>query len=165
MQEIILNSFQESFRQKILNKWLFKTFMFAKLPMAWFAGLSASKLTANETHVTVKYKWITQNPFKSIYFAVLSMAAEMSTGLPVMMYIQDEQLKISMLVTGCEAIFTKKAIGLITFKCIDGSLVSESVKKAINTKEGVDMILESKGYDQSNNEVATFKFRWSIKVK
>jgi hypothetical protein len=27
------------------------------------------------------------------------------------------------------------------------------------------MILESKGYDQSNNEVATFKFRWSIKVK
>jgi hypothetical protein len=94
MQEIILNSFQESFRQKILNKWLFKTFMFAKLPMAWFAGLSASKLTANETHVTVKYKWITQNPFKSIYFAVLSMAAEMSTGLPVMMYIQDEKLKI-----------------------------------------------------------------------
>ena len=165
MQEIILNSFQEKFRQKILNKWIFKTFMFAKLPMAWFAGLSASKLTANETHVTVKYKWITQNPFKSIYVAVLSMAAEMSTGLPVMMYIQDEKLKISMLVTGCEAIFTKKAVGLITFKCIDGSLVSESVKKAINTKEGVDMVLESRGYDLNNNEVATFKFKWSIKVK
>ena len=33
---------------------------------------------------TVKHRWINQNPFNSMYFAVQAMAAELSTGALVM---------------------------------------------------------------------------------
>jgi hypothetical protein len=165
MPTISLSQEQQQFRNRILNAWLFQTFLFLKLPMAWVAGLKAKQLNTDSAEVKVKYKWITQNPFNSIYFAVLSMAAEMSTGLLVMLYIQDKNLKISMLVTGNEAKFTKKAVGTIIFKCIDGEKVYEAVEKAKTTKEGVEMNLNSIGYDEKQQEVAIFTFKWSIKVK
>ena len=165
MPTIELSQEQQLFRNRILNAWLFQSFLFLKLPMAWVAGLKVNELTTATANVKVKYKWITQNPFNSIYFAVLSMAAEMSTGLLVMLYIQDKNLKISMLVTGNEAKFTKKAVGTINFKCIDGAKVFDSVSKAKETKEGVEMNLNSIGYDENGQEVAIFTFKWSIKVK
>jgi hypothetical protein len=34
--------------------------------------------------VSVKHRWINQNPFNSMYFAVQAMAAELATGALVM---------------------------------------------------------------------------------
>ncbi|HVG41559.1 MAG TPA: hypothetical protein VM888_08095, partial [Chitinophagaceae bacterium] len=58
----------------------FKLFMLQKLPAALFSGLAVKSITEEECTVSVPYKWFTQNPFRSTYFACLSMAAEMSTG-------------------------------------------------------------------------------------
>ncbi|MEI6312761.1 MAG: DUF4442 domain-containing protein [Bacteroidota bacterium] len=165
MSEIILSAEQQLYQKRILSRWLFSFFMLLKLPMAWMAGLHASVLTSKEAQVQVKFKWMNQNPFKSIYFAVLSMAAEMSTGLLVMMYIQDKSQQISMLVTGCQAQFTKKAVGTINFICVDGVRIYEAIELAKRSKEGVEMNLESVGYDQKQQEVARFQFKWSVKVK
>ena len=70
---------------------------------------------------TVPYKWFSQNPFRSTYFACLAMAAEMSTGV-----IGDgcicikENLPVSMLVVKVEAEYFKKATGRTNFVCEDG---------------------------------------------
>jgi len=37
---------------------------------------------------TVKHRWLNQNPFNSMYFAVQAMAAELTTGALVMYQIK-----------------------------------------------------------------------------
>ena len=51
-----------------------------KLPSAWLCGVRVKAISKTDCSVGVKHKWINQNPFKSMYFAVQAMAAELSTG-------------------------------------------------------------------------------------
>jgi hypothetical protein len=64
---------------------------------------------------SVPYKWLTQNPFRSTYFASLAMAAEMSTGTIALSNVYKRKPSISMLVTKMEANYFKKATGTIFF--------------------------------------------------
>ena len=67
------------FQQLITNPYKFAFFKMGKLPAAFVAGLRVGKFTAEESIILVKHGWLNQNPFQSMYFAVQSMAAEMST--------------------------------------------------------------------------------------
>jgi hypothetical protein len=141
------------------------TFTVFKLPAAYFCGVRTKHIDSNKCIVTVKYKWINQNPFKSMFWAVQGMAAEFSTGALMIGKIQESQKKVSMLVTSNTATFSKKATGRITFTCNDGGLIDEALKKAIETCEGQTIWMTSIGINQEGIEVSRFKFEWSIKVK
>lgn len=143
-----------------LNKYL----MF-KLPSAYLCGVRLKTLDAEKAIVKVKYRWINQNPFNSMYFAVQSMAAELTTGAIVIKKIQDSGEKISMLVTNHSGKFTKKAVGRITFMCEDGSKIDEALKKTIKTGEGEVIKMKSVGIDEVGEEVSIYEFEWSIKLK
>ena len=52
---------------------------------------------------SVPYKWLTQNPFRSTYFASLAMAAEMSTGILALSNVYKRNPPFSMLVIKMEA--------------------------------------------------------------
>jgi hypothetical protein len=104
-------------------------------------------------------------PFRSTYFACLSMAAEMSTGVLAMAQIYGRKPSVSMLVVGLEAKFYKKATGPTRFVCTDGLLVKEAVEAAIVSGEGQTVQLQSNGYNEQNEMVATFYFTWSFKAK
>ncbi len=136
-----------------------------KLPSAYLCGVRTQYIDANKCVVTVKHKWINQNPFKSMFWAVQGMAAEFSTGALVTAKIQESGKKVSMLVTSNKAVFTKKATGKITFTCIDGNLIDDALKKAIETGEGQTLWMTSVGKNEDGIEVSTFNFEWSIKVK
>ena len=69
----------EKFLQLINNPFKFRLFLLAKLPSAFFSGVRVLVADEKKCVVTVPYKWFSKNPFKSTYFACLSMAAEMST--------------------------------------------------------------------------------------
>ena len=56
---------------------------------------------------TVKFGWLNQNPFNSMFWAVQGMAAEFSTGFLLPKKLEN-LVKISMLVVKNEAEFTKK---------------------------------------------------------
>ncbi len=66
----------EKLRRRLTNPWMLKLFMLMKLPLALFAGLRVQQIDASECAVSVPYGWLSTNPFKSTYFAALSMAAE-----------------------------------------------------------------------------------------
>lgn len=151
--------------RKQVNSPLFNLFLFAKLPAAYFSGVRIVRLNEAECSVKVPYKWFSQNPFKSTYFACLSMAAEMSTGLPCLMAIDKIQPKVSMLVVGLEASFTKKATDISTFTCRDIPAIYDCVAKAIETKEANTVETFSVGYNKAGDEVASFKITWSFKSK
>ena len=65
----------------------FRMFLLLKLPSAFFCGVRIRDIDESRCVVTVPYKWFSQNPFKSTYFACLSMAAEMSTGALAMAHV------------------------------------------------------------------------------
>ncbi|WP_010182182.1 DUF4442 domain-containing protein [Aquimarina agarilytica] len=146
--------------QKNLNR-----FLFFKLPSAWWCGVRVKKITQSICEVTVTHKWINQNPFRSMYFAVQAMAAELSTGALVMKGIKESEEKISMLVAQNKASFSKKATGKITFSCNDDKKILEAIKNTIATGEGQTFWLESQGVNGSGVVVSNFEFEWTIKLK
>ena len=140
-------------------------FLLFKLPSAYLTGVRLASIKDNSCTVKVKYKWINQNPFKSMFWAVQGMAAELSTGILVMKSIASSGKKISMLVTNMNASFTKKATGKIQFDCIDGALIKKAIEKTIATGEGESFILTSEGKNEEGVTVSKFEFEWSVKLK
>jgi uncharacterized protein DUF4442 len=142
-----------------------KRFLMLKLPAAYLCGVRLQEIDTSKSVVTVKYKWINQNPFKSMYFAVQSMAAELTTGAIVIKKITESGKKISMLVTNHKGTFTKKAVGLITFTCNDGNLIDEAIKRTIETGEGQTIVMKSVGINENDEQVSAYEFEWSLKLK
>lgn len=141
------------------------TYTIFKLPAAFFCGVRTKYIDDIKCVVTVKHKWINQNPFKSMFWAVQGMAAEFSTGALMIAKIQDSGRKISMLVTSNNATFTKKATGIITFTCTNGNLIDDAIKNTIETGQGQTIWMKSEGVNEEGVVVSTFNFEWSIKVK
>lgn len=141
------------------------TFLFFKLPSAFWCGVRVKSISKQQCVVTVKHRWFNQNPFNSMYFAVQAMAAELTTGALVMWQIKNSGKKISMLVANNNGNFTKKATGRITFTCIDGHLIEEALQRTIATGEGQTFWMKSVGINQKGEQVSELNFEWSIKLK
>ena len=141
------------------------TFLLFKLPSAFFCGVRTKSLTNEICIVSVKHRWINQNPFNSMFWAVQGMAAELSTGALVMSKIKESGKNISMLVLNNKASFTKKATGRITFECHDGLLIDDAIKKTIETGEGQTIWMKSIGRNEQGVEVSSFNFEWTLKLK
>jgi hypothetical protein len=136
-----------------------------KLPSAWLCGIRTKSIDDNKCVVTVKHRWINQNPFNSMFWAVQGMAAEFTTGAMVMMQIKNSGKKVSMLVASNNATFTKKATGTITFTCTDGHLIKDAIEKTVHSGEGVTFWMQSVGVDEAGDTVSTFNFEWTLKVR
>lgn len=141
------------------------SFLFFKLPSAFWCGVRVKTIDTNHCVVTVKHKWINQNPFKSMYFAVQAMAAELTTGALVMLQIKKSGKNISMLVANNKGSFSKKATGRITFTCNDGHLIEDAIKQTIATGEGQTFWMKSIGIDEKGDQVSEMNFEWSIRIK
>ena len=140
-------------------------FLFFKLPSAFWSGVRAKSINETQCVVSVKHRWANQNPFKSMYFAVQAMAAELSTGAIVMLHIQKSKRNISMLVANNKGNFSKKATGRITFTCNDGHLIEDAVKKTIETGEGQTFWMKSIATNEKGEQVSEMDFEWSIRLK
>lgn len=141
------------------------TFTFFKLPAAYFTGVRVRSISEEKCITTVKHRWINQNPFRSMFWAVQGMAAELSTGALVMNYIRASQQPISMLVANNKANFSKKATGRIYFECRDGLKIQAAIEKALVTGEGQTCWMHATGINSKDEIVSEFAFEWTVKVK
>ena len=141
------------------------TFTFFKLPSAWLTGVRVKKISLESCVVSVKHRWINQNPFKSMFWAVQGMAAELATGALVMSYIKESGEKMSMLVANNNATFTKKATGRVQFICNDGKVIKGAIDKAIATGEGQTCWMKAIGTNKDGVQVSEFNFEWTILVR
>lgn len=140
-------------------------FVLFKLPSAYFSGVRVKEITDETATVTVKHRWINQNPFKSLYWATQGMASELATGVLVIQGIETSGEKISMLVKSQKGTFTKKATGRIQFICKDGLKVTAAIQKAIETGEGQSLTLFAEGFDEAGESVSNFEYEWGIKLR
>src|SRR6056300_538863 len=143
----------------------FNTYLFFKLPAAWWCGVRLKRITENTAEVNVTHRWINQNPFNSMFWAVQGMAAELATGVLVMKAIKQHNRKVSMLVLNNRANFSKKARGKLAFTCDADTAIDEAFKKLIDSKEPQTFWLTSKGIDQEERVVSTFEFEWTVLLK
>jgi hypothetical protein len=123
----------QSFAKLMVHPVKFRLFLLAKLPSAYFSGVKVKSISENKCEVTVPFKWFSQNPFKSTYFACLSMAAEMSTGALAMAHLHKRNPPVSMLVVKTEAGYFKKATNKTTFTCEDGIQIKNAIDESIVT--------------------------------
>jgi len=152
-----------SFMKMATSSLKFRLFLLKDLPMGYLAGLRVRELTAENCVVTIPYKYLTKNPFRSMYFACLAMAAEMSTGALAVAATLGSKPSVAMLVKGVEGDFSKKAVGVIKFSCTDGAAVFHAVGRTKETGEGETVTCLSVGTDEAGDEVARFRFTWSFK--
>jgi len=148
----------------VKNPVKFRLFLLKNLPAAYFSGVRLSSVTEDEAVVFVPYKWFTRNPFRCTYFACLSMAAEMSTGILAMANTYQRSPGISMLVTGIEGKFYKKAAGLTRFICKEGDAIQQTVENVVAAGPQSIKVLSS-GYNAENELIAEFWITWSFKAR
>lgn len=143
----------------------YNLYNFFKLPSVWWCGIRVKSVDKDICVVHVKHKWINQNPFKSMFWAVQGMAAELTTGILLMNEIAYSKKNISMLVLNNKANFSKKATGLITFSCNQGNEIKKTIDRAIETNESQTIWLNSVGLNAKSETVSSFSFEWTLKVK
>lgn len=148
-----------------LTPFTFRLMLLRILPLAFIAGLRLQRVDGQACHVRLKYSYLTQNPFRSIYFAALAMAAEMCSGLPALLYLRRSKVNSSMLVTEMTSVYHKKAIGLITFKFEEVALLEAAIREAVDAPDGRTFDAVSKGFNDQGECVATFTVRWSFRKR
>lgn len=155
----------QSFIQLVKHPVKFRMFLFKKLPSAYFSGVRVRYIDEERCRVTVPFKWFSQNPFRSTYFACLSMAAEMSTGALAMAHLYGRNPPVSMLVVKVESEYFKKATGTTIFECDDGALIRQAIEETIRTGEAAVVRAASVGRNEREEMVALFYITWSFKAK
>lgn len=147
------------------NPWVFNLFLLIRLPAAYISGVRLRSVTEQEAVATVPYRWLSQNPFRSIYFACQAMAAELSTGILAMAHLQGRQPAVSMLVVGLEADFHKKGVSTVHFTCRDGEAMRSAVERAVATGEAQTLTATTVGEDAEGRPISTFRITWSFKAR
>jgi hypothetical protein len=148
------------FRDRVLSWWKFRVFLWLKLPLAALARLRLRRLEAGAAEVTVPAGWRNQNPFGSLYFAAHAMAAEMSTGVLVLLHTQDAS--VSTLITGMQATYGKAAKSLVTYRCEDGARIAAAARTALETGDPVTVEVTTRGTCEGE-PCAEFRFTWSMR--
>jgi hypothetical protein len=145
------------------NRFLFKLFSIRKLPLAFLTGLKIIQLDESKCITSVNYNYLNKNPFRSTFWAVLGMAAELSTGAYALLSTKGKGESIAVILVSTQAEFLKKATGISTFVCTDWCAFDDAVNKTIET--GVPQTTKGKtvGTNKDGELVANFEFTWSFK--
>lgn len=160
-----MNTGASSFIKLVNNPFKFRIFLLFRLPSAFICGVRVRRMDEKHCVVTVPYKWLSQNPFRSTYFACLSMAAEMSTGVLAMAHVYKRNPPVSMLVVKVESEYFKKAVGKTIFTCVDGDALKQTIEESISGGEGKIYRSRSMGKNAAGEIVAEFYITWSFKSK
>jgi hypothetical protein len=128
-------------------------------------GVRLKSLDSHKSVASVKYQWLNQNPFRSMYFAVQMMAAELSTGALVIAKIRESKKNVSMLVASSHAVYHKRVTGRVNFTCEDGAKVSQALDQAIASGEGQTVTLKSIGVTETGEVASEMVFEWTLKLR
>ena len=161
----MLSTEQQKFRDDFLSPLKQRLFYFKSLPMGLISGIKLIHLDEKKSVTEVPFRWRNKNPFKSMYFAVQSMAAELSTAAPALMVLKGSEKNIAFIIVDLKAEFLKKAQSKITFTCLDYDKFHGAISQLNQHDDAATVTAKTVGRDVENNEVAVFYFTWSFKVR
>ena len=156
---------QKLFQKNMTHPFYFWMYLLYNVPAGFIAGIRLKELTPSKAMTTIPFKFLNKNPFQSIYFAVQSMAAELSTASLSVLATQGNNPQVLTIIVGLRAEFLKKAIGKVTFICEEGDKAFEAVEECIKTKTQITTTLKTTGYVKDGTVVSVFYFTWAFKEK
>lgn len=162
---ITLTQKQKQLKLQVTSRLKFGIYLLSNLPMGFIAGLRIRSLDADQCVTSIPFNWLTKNPFKSTYFAVQSMAAELSTATPCLLAITGKKPSVAFIIVDLKANFHKKAVDTVFFTCTDGALAFDAVDKAIATGESQTATFKTVGKMKDGTIVSEFEFTWSFKQR
>lgn len=131
--------------------------------MGLVTGIRLIQLDEGRSVAQVPYRWCNKNPFRSMYFAVQSMAAELSTAAPVFMALSGSEVNVAVIIVDMKAEFVKKAQSGIRFQCMDYQKISQVVRRLDSIADTETVTVKTVGFDEEGDEVSRFYFTWSFK--
>ena len=131
--------------------------------MALLAGVRLVELNEEKAVATVPFKPRNKNPFKSMYFAVQSMAAELSTAAPALLALKGIDANVAFIIVKNEATYSKKAVSKSTFTCQDFNAYESALASLKQKGDSVEVTGRTIGVDEKGEQVSTFSFTWSFK--
>ena len=147
------------------NWFLFKMYTIQKLPLAILTGFNIVELDESKCITRVKYSYLNKNPFRSTFWAVLGMAAELSTGTYALLATKGKQKSIAVILVKTHAEFVRKATGITTFTCSNWSKFEEAADRAITLGEPQTATARTVGSNDDGETIALFEFTWSFKIR
>ncbi len=119
-------------------------------------------LDENICRVVLKDRFWIHNPFGSVFWAVMAMAAELSTGSLLYAWCSNSHVKF--ILTEMDGKFIKKLKGKSFYFCPSGQEVQRSLESLRNPGDTCTVQLPVLAKDQSGQTVAEFQFTWSLKL-
>ncbi len=160
-----LNPEQKKLSHRITKGFQFAYYLFFSLPMGWIAGLRVREINEHRCITSVPFKWLNKNPFRSTYFAVQSMAAELSTATACLLAVQGQNPSVAFIIVDLKANFTKKATDRVFFTCSETSKAFDAVERCISTGESTQATFKTVGTMKDGTVVSEFEFTWSFKQR
>ena len=144
--------------------WLFG---FIRIPLIFFCRPRVVSMSEDHFEVKIKLNRITRNHLNSMYFGVLSVGADITGGFFAMKFIQDKNLKISLIFKDFHVDFLKRAEGDVHFICNEGKIIKELVNKTERTgnRENLPIHIMASVPSISLDPVAKFVLTISLKKK
>lgn len=133
--------------------------------MGFIAGLRVTQLDEERCTTSVPFKSLNKNPFKSTYFAVQAMAAELSTATGCLLAVSGIKPSVAFIIVDMKASFAKKATDKVFFECLDVKNAFEATEKAISTGEPQIATFHTIGKMSDGTVVSEFEFTWSFKQR
>ena len=159
----MLSQKQLKFKSDFLSPFKQKLYYLKSLPMGLVSGIKLIQLDEERSVSEVPFRWCNKNPFNSMYFAVQSMAAELSTAAPIMLALKSSDANIALIIVDMKVDFVKKAQSRITFTCMEYDKILDAVAQLKQADDTAVVNVKTTGRDIDDNEVATFYFTWSFK--
>jgi len=152
-------------KKTFCSPWRFRLLLMKILPMGFLSKMKVTHLDETSCSVSVPYSWRNKNPFQSTFWAVLGMAAEMSSGALLTLYTFKQKPEVAMIIVGCRAKFVKKAKDITTFICPDGVKIRSAIEATRVSGEAVQVECNMNGTNRAGETVAQFSFTWSVKMR
>lgn len=145
---------------------LLKLFGLFKIPMLSFISAKVIRIDDQMFEVKVPLTRKTKNHLGSMYFAALAAGADTAAGLSAMLAMLEEKKWIHLSFKDFHADFFKRAEGDVIFRCESVAAVKQLVKRAIETKDRLEMKIPVNAYTKDYEEpVASFSLTISLKKK
>lgn len=146
-----------------------RLFGLLKVPLLLFVSPSVRELSDSRCVVRIPLNRLTRNHLNSMYFGTLACGADCAGGLLAMHHIEKQAPgKVSLVFKDFQAKFLKRAEGDTDFTCEDGVIISETVRKAIETgeRQNIPMRITATAPEQTGSEpVAEFILTLSLKYR
>ena len=137
--------------------------------LLWLVRPKILELTKDRCVVRVPLNWITRRrDIHAMYLGTLCMGADVAAGLIAFQSVRERRERLSFIFKDLKAEFLKRAEGDVHFTNIDGPLIQELLRNAIETgerQEATVHVVATVPAKLGDEAVARFELTLSVKKK